>query len=67
MEGTKEPESSGVPALKIQKNGGFRTGTVGNYILKLCFDYASHDVTSHLRVMLDHPYGPMVERPVTPS
>ena len=62
MEGTKEPESSGVlPALKNQfRMGVIRTGTVGN-IGKLCGLNIRHPwfSTSHLRVMLDHPYGPM--------
>ena len=46
---------------------GVQNWYCGKHWETIFFEYASHDVTSHLRVMLDHPYGPMVERPVTPS
>ena len=60
MEGTKEPESSGVlPALKNQKNGGSELvlwETLGNYFFWICIPWCNQPSAGHVRSSL-WPYG----------
>ena len=60
MEGTKEPESSGVlPALKNQKNGGSELvlwETLGNYFFWICMPWCNQPSAGHVRSSL-WPYG----------
>ena len=60
MEGTKEPESSGVlPAQKNQKNGGSELvlwETLGNYFFWICIPWCNQPSAGHVRSSL-WPYG----------